>query len=96
MSKLDELEGYNLHRHENNPKEKELHDKFIERFASDGRVDLERIVFNMDDHDNPIQGYLSDREKRIIVSTIQWLGSPVGNGFLNSCGYELENKKNYD
>ena len=36
--------------------------------------------------------YLSDREKNIVLSTIQWLGSPVGQGFLRDCDFELKNE----
>ena len=34
--------------------------------------------------------YLSDREKRIVLSTIQWLGSPVGQGFLDRNNFKLK------
>jgi hypothetical protein len=36
--------------------------------------------------------HLTDREKQIVLSTIQWLGSPVGQGFLNDCGFDKEKK----
>ena len=29
----------------------------------------------------------SDREKVVAATVIQWLGSPVGQGFLRDCGY---------
>lgn len=30
---------------------------------------------------------LSDREEKIVLGVIQWLGTPVGRGFLNECGF---------
>jgi len=29
----------------------------------------------------------SDRDKMVAATVIQWLGSPVGQGFLRDCGY---------
>ena len=37
--------------------------------------------------------YLTEREKKIVYSTIQWLGSPVGRNFLQNAGYELKKVK---
>jgi len=31
-------------------------------------------------------GHLSERELRIVATTIQWLGTPVGKGFLRESG----------
>ncbi|BBI90466.1 hypothetical protein HYO65_gp074 [Tenacibaculum phage PTm1] len=30
---------------------------------------------------------LTNHEELIVVSTIQWLGSPVGKNFLRECGF---------
>jgi hypothetical protein len=30
----------------------------------------------------------TDREREVAATVIQWLGSPVGQGFLKSLGYE--------
>jgi hypothetical protein len=48
---------------------------------------MERISLQIDNKGNPLE-YLSEREKKIMISTIQWLGSPVGQGFLKECGFE--------
>lgn len=32
--------------------------------------------------------YLDDNEEKVALSIIQWLGTPVGVGFLESCGYK--------
>ncbi len=81
------LQGNKTYRHHDNPKEKELHDKFIERYS--GSVDMERIALLTDERSDPFNN-LTQAEKQIMVSTIQWLGSPVGQSFLNDCGFELK------
>jgi len=40
------------------------------------------------DWNNPY--YANDREVEICASTIQWLGSPVGQHFLNGVGFYLK------
>jgi hypothetical protein len=37
--------------------------------------------------------YLTEKEESIVISTIQWLGTPVGKKFMESCGYILLDKK---
>ena len=84
------MEGFKTYRHEINPREKELHDKFIKEHIN---KDTDFIVFRPA---NDTQTYavdeLSDREKQIMISTIQWLGSPVGTSFLRDCGFKKEEK----
>jgi len=87
------MKGFKTYRHEQNPKEKELHDKFIEQ-CSHNHDDMDFIVFGMDNNKpNYPADRLTDREKQIAISTIQWLGSPVGQSFLKDCGFELKEKK---
>ena len=80
------MEGFKKYRHDSNPKEKEFHDKFIETFNELG---MSRLVFPSLDGDTPIE-FLNEREIKIVISTIQWLGSPVGQSFLNKCGFIKE------
>lgn len=84
MSK--KLEGFKTYRHESNPKEKELHDNFIKEMSF---RDMDFIVFGHSKSPNGSHpdDYLSDRERKIVVSTIQWLGSPVGHHFLRNVGF---------
>lgn len=84
------MKGFNTHRHTDNPKEKEFHDEFIDSFMNDFSGDMiDYIVFGQRDGVGLAPNdYLTDREKRIVISTIQWLGSPVGKNFLKECGFE--------
>lgn len=86
------LKGFKTYRHDSNPKEKELHDKFIEQHIDNEAwtcpVDL--LVFPACNNTAMMPSdYLSDREKQIMISTIQWLGSPVGQSFMRECGFTL-------
>ena len=90
------LTGFKVYRHESNPKEKELHDKFIAEHLKNenctGLVDL--IIFPPSSNNGSMPSeYLSDREKQIVITTIQWLGTPVGRSFLRGCGFELTEEK---
>ncbi len=79
------MKGFKTHRHEHNTDEKLLHDTFINEHGSD--TDMSLIVFGDNGSMNPVN-YLTNEEKQIVISTIQWLGSPVGKYFLSQCGFE--------
>jgi len=88
------MEGFKTYRHESNPKEKEFHDKFIEH-NSHNHNDMDFLVFGMgDSNGNFPANRLTEHEKKIVISTIQWLGSPVGQGFLRECGFIKKRKLN--
>jgi hypothetical protein len=84
------MKGNNEYRFESNPKEKEFHSKFIKMFTQSNSAlkSLSAIVNGWSD-DRQIQPkeWLSEKEETICVNLIQWLGSPVGQGFLNECGF---------
>ena len=84
------MEGYKAYRYKNNPKEKEMHDKFLEQHNI--KDDMHLIVFGHNENLKP-NDYLTNREKRIVLSTIQWLGSPIGTNFLEGCGFIEQNVK---
>jgi len=79
------MKSFKKHRFENNPQEKVFVDEFIKQHSSS--VDPDLIVFGHKNNSMSPKDYLSDREKDIVLSVIQWLGSPVGQGFLDSCGF---------
>ena len=60
--------------------------EFLEVFNRDHLEHASSIVFGVKDgtgfHPNE---YLTDREEKIVLAVIQWLGTPVSQGFLNSC-----------
>lgn len=82
------------YRFKDNPKEKEMHDKFIEMFERDNSANrcLSAIIFGWDsDNQNCPKEWLTDKEEDICLNLVQWLGSPVGQGFLDSCGFVPKN-----
>ena len=84
------MKGNKEYRFKGNPKEQEFHDKFIEKFTRDNsaRKSLSAIVNGWsDDRQSQPKEWLSENEEDICVSLIQWLGSPVGQGFLAECGF---------
>jgi hypothetical protein len=78
------MDTFKMHRHGSNPKEKEFYEKFL--INNDRDMDL--IIFGHGSNSFRPLDHLSDREKQIVLSTVQWLGSPVGQGFLRECGFE--------
>lgn len=83
------------YRFKDNEKEQEFHDKFKEMFERDNmsKTTLSGIVFGWDnDMQHYPKEYLTEREEDIILNVIQWLGSPVGQGFLEKCGYTKKTK----
>lgn len=78
-----------------NPQEQIFHDKFKDMFEHDNmsKKTLSAIIFGWSDgtQNIPIQN-LTEDEESICLNLIQWLGSPVGQGFLESCGFTSKNK----
>ncbi len=81
--------GFKTHRLESNPEEQIFHNNFrTEHLEANHGGDINLLVFPPADGSGSTPSeYLTDREKDVMVSTIQWLGSPVGQAFLNKCGY---------
>lgn len=77
---MKKIEAFKIYRHNSNPDEKIFHDVFSEDHIDN---DLDYIIFPPTNNDT-----LSEREKQIILTAMQWLGSPIGQGFLNKCGFE--------
>lgn len=86
-----EIKTFNEHRRGSNPQE----DKIFEvacKWKKQNNVIFDQAVLGVTQRGEP-KDYLSDRENSIVFSTLQWLGSPVGQGFLRECGFELNTTK---
>lgn len=87
------MKGYKTYRHKDNPKEKELHDKFVEWYVND-HSNMDLLVFPpANDQQTRAEDTLSDREKRIVITMVQWMGTPLGQSLLRECGFEPVEKK---
>lgn len=97
MDEIDEIqptEGFKTYRHTQNPKEKELHDKFIEWYLSPGTGNFDLLVFPPEDtHQTYAVDTLTQREIRIVITMVQWMGTPLGQSLLSECGFEPVEKK---
>jgi len=80
------MKGNKIYRHKSNPEEKLFHDKFVE-LCEQYPDHIHRIIHPQSDNDKIVINRLSKKEKNIVVSAIQWLGSPIGLSFLRDLGY---------
>lgn len=79
------------YRFKNNPIEKVFHDKFLEKFVN-GNKDLSAIVFGWSNvHQTTPIKLLTTEQEDICINLIQWLGSHVGQVFLEDCKQRKEN-----
>ena len=74
-------EGYNSNRLSSNPREKVFLEVFNNEFMGCTRDGL-LATLKQNGLDIPF-ATISDEEERIALSIIQWLGSPVGQAFLD-------------
>lgn len=72
--------GKSLHRLKDNPEEK--------RFARawEEMCDRSHLEYLLGDGKDPAQD-VTERDALVAATVIQWLGSPVGRGFLEELGY---------
>lgn len=74
------MKSFKEYRFEKNPLEKKLVYEFLNQYGNNENMDL--IVFGHANTGLAPKEYLTDREKQIVLSVIQWIGSPVGEGFV--------------
>jgi hypothetical protein len=74
------------YRFKGNPEEEKFFKAFVEH-TDDKDIKMSQIVFPSLDGRTPVS-FLDEREMQIVKNTIQWLGSPVGQGFLRDLGYK--------
>ena len=86
------MKGFKTYRHKDNPIEKKLHNKFIEWYVND-HSNMDLLVFPpANDQQTRAEDTLSDREKRIVITMVQWMGTPLGQSLLRECGFEQVEK----
>ena len=73
----------NGHRLSTNPAEKAILEKWLKFLDTDHREEIfSRIVLGKGS-DKPMVRFVSEEEKKMVASAMQWLGSPVGISFLH-------------
>lgn len=65
--------------------------KALEIFNRDHLKEADLIVFGQKDNSfMQANDTLSEREERIVLGLIQWLGTPVGQGFISAINDKVE------
>jgi hypothetical protein len=78
-----DVRGLHTHRFKDNPEEKRFADAWSAHNAA-GKT----LAYLLTIGDQRFPGAPTDGEERVAATVIQWLGSPVGQGFLRDLGYE--------
>ena len=78
------MKGNKAYRHEDNPEEKRFHDAA----SNMGVGTLSQITLPLNDRGTEPVRYLTVEEEVLVINTLQWLGSPVGQCFLRDMGYQ--------
>ena len=81
--------GLRLYRLKSNPQEQVFADRWQELNKDPSNM-LDHLM--ADDPNGRCQEPSPLRDKLVAATVIQWLGSPVGQGFLRDCGYVKEKK----
>lgn len=76
--------GNSLHRLNSSPEEK----RFAQAWA-DRQRDDDLLAYLMGDGKLKVKS-LTDEDRKVAATVVQWLGSPVGQNFLRDLGYEKE------
>jgi hypothetical protein len=79
------VQTINGHRRKDNPLEAGIC-IVIEAWIKQNTVCFDQAIHGSDHTGQPLS-YLSLNEKLIAFTTLQWLGSPVGQSFLRECGF---------
>jgi len=82
---MENIVTFNQHRRESNPQEKKFYDAAID-FKKSSSIIFDQAILGCNGNGKPNQ-YLTEREEQIVFSTLQWLGSPVGQSFLDKAGF---------
>jgi len=95
--------GYFTRRLEFNPREKAFHDQWLEenkplRYVNHGNGLLQDLFFDRDEN-KKLKCFLeiNKRDREIVATVIQWLGTNIGFNFLETvlkiAGYKIEKIK---
>ena len=77
----------NCHRFADNPEERRFAEAWAD-FCAAGKT----LAYLLTVGDQRFPVAPTDREEQVAATVIQWLGSPVGQGFLRDLGYEKKVK----
>lgn len=82
-----DVRGLHPYRFAQNPEEQ----RFAEAWA-DWNATGKHLAYLLTVGDQRFPATPTEREEQVAATVIQWLGSPVGQGFLRDLGYEKREK----
>jgi len=85
-------EGYSSHRLKSNPHERIFAEKWKDINTRGDTLAWILYTFNSQDGRQE-KGFISERDASVAASVIQWLGSPVGQSWLQEVQEEINLKK---
>ena len=83
----DKLRPSKPHRFSSNPQEEEFYDSIIERMKEDPLETISFIIHGAGNNGVVPKKEATEEEVHAFLATIQWLGSPIGESFLEKMGY---------
>ena len=88
---MENTESFNKHRLTEKNKQEVTNVAVAKEILCDEKAIADQIIFGTDKYGHPNE-YLTEREKQIMLTTLQWLGSSVGQSYLQQCGLLKEFK----
>jgi len=85
------IKTFNEHRRNSNSTEEKIYQTAC-KWDKENSVIFDQAILGSHSTGRP-KNYLTDHEKSIVFTTLQWLGSPVGQSFLSECGFEQKESK---
>jgi|GEM_PF-3070996 len=86
---MKNITGFKANRHKTNPLERELHNQFKAQFLPD----VKKIIYRETPDKFISATEVNDHQKRIILTIVQWFGTPIGQNFYNQVQADLKKKK---
>lgn len=86
MSKIKH-KGLSTHRFTGNPEERRFADAWQQHNDNDNGNTLAYLLDPRNGEPFGSPPHVEDRDREVAATVVQWLGSPVGQGFLRDLGY---------
>lgn len=83
--------AYRFKKRDDNEQERVFAEKWQDINDDESRTTLAHLL--AEDPNSPYPPEPSDRDKMVAATVIQWLGSPVGQGFLRDCGFVAKRRE---
>jgi hypothetical protein len=80
--------GKSQHRFKNNPAERIFAEVWEER--NSGKYSQPLLNYLLAEDNNRPMGEVTERDQMVAATVIQWLGSPVGEGFLQDVAAKIK------